>query len=215
MTRRRLVVPLVVLIVALALLLTGCEENNGYYAVVYPYTVTVAEQEFTFLKPNPPFPNSIRDVNGHRYSFRKYKSDPYRVIEISYPSNVTYTWKQHMEHENIAFGDYSEPSDLTGYTPGEILVKAIQMPAPEMEYVPPQKKPKEKKSFPWEGLVFAFAGLIQLLIPDFVFEMFANLRYGRWVEDPTPTEAALQWIRIESVLLIAAGILQLMLYFFF
>ncbi len=206
---------LAVLVIALSFLLTGCENNNGYYAVVYPYTVTVAEQEFTFLQPNPPFFRTVEDANSHQYAFRKYKSDPYRVIEIHYPGNVKYIWKQHMDHEEISFGDYSESFDLTGYTPGPVLIEAIQTPAPEMEYVSPQDQPKKKKAFPWEGLLFLFAGLLQLSIPDFAWEMWAQFRHGRWVEDPTPTELALRWIRIEAAICIGLGLLRLALYFFF
>jgi hypothetical protein len=213
---------LAALVIVLSLLLTGCENNNGYYAVVYPYTVTVEEQEFTFLGVRPVSGYTVADANGHEYTYRRFTSDPYRVIEIHYGNNIKYVWKQHMEHEEICFGDYekassgdySGSSDLTGYTPGEILVQAIQMPAPEMEYIPPQEIPKEKKDFPWEGLLFVLAGLLQLLIPDFAWEMWAQFTQRYWVKDPTPTEFALRWIRIEAVLFICGGTLQLIAYFF-
>jgi hypothetical protein len=204
---------LAALVIVLSLLLTGCENNNGYYAVVYPYTVTVEEQEFTFLGVRPVSGYTVADANGHEYTYRRFTSDPYRVIEITYPGNIKYIWKQHLEHKEISFGDYSEPFDLSGYTPGPVLVKAIQMPA-KVAYVPPQKTPLPKKDFPWIALPMLLLGLITLLAPDWLWTLNAHIGYGRWVMDPTPTERALRWTRIEGVVWIGVALLLFLSYLF-
>jgi hypothetical protein len=201
--RHRLTVSVLAFILLLLLLLTGCSGDQGHYAVVYPYTVTVEGQEFTFLGVRPVFGYTVADANGHEYSYRRFTSDPYRVIEITYPGNVKYIWKQHMEHEEISFGDYSAPFDLSGYAPGPVLVEAIQFPA-KMEYVPPQEKPKAEKSFPWDGLVFSFFGFVLLVLPP---ELILTRRWHRyWYKDPTPTEFAVRMVRICGVCCLGYGV---------
>lgn len=213
MMRHRLTVSVLAFILLLLLLLTGCSGDQGHYAVVYPYTVTVEGQEFTFLGVRPVFGYTVADANGHEYSYRRFTSDPYRVIEITYPGNVKYIWKQHMEHEEISFGDYSAPFDLSGYAPGPVLVEAIQFPA-KMEYVPPQKTPLPKKDFPWTALPLLLLGLITLLAPGWLWSLNTHIGYGRWVMDPTPTERALWWTRIEGVVLIGVALLFFLSYLF-
>ncbi len=208
---------LAALVIVLSLLLTGCENNNGYYAVVYPYTVTVEGQEFTFLGPKGLGLRSMKDANGHEYHFRKYESDRYRVIEIHYDGNVKYIWKQDMEHEEISFGDYSESFDLTGYTPGEILVQAIQMPAPEMEYVPPQKTPLSEKKFPWAGLLLAIYGVLRLAIPGFKLLPYHTIfGHTHWHcrMDSDPDEDSIRWAHIEGVVWLGVALLLFLSYLF-
>ena len=204
---------LAILVIVLSLLLTGCSGDQGHYAVVYPYTVTVEGQEFTFLGAQPVFGYTVADANGHEYTYRRFTSDPYRVIEITYPGNIKYIWKQHLEHKEISFGDYSAPFDLSGYAPGPVLVEAIQFPA-KMEYVPPQEKPPSGKSFPWDGLGFSFLGFVMLVIPPELITILTRYRHW-WCKDPSPTEFAVRMMRIAGAFCLGYGVFRWFVFLFF
>lgn len=207
----------VVFLLALLLLLTGCSADQGHYAIVYPYTVTADGQEFTFHGYNEvTHLHYVTDAGGDRYYFRRFKSGDYRVIEIHYPDDLIYTWKEHLEDASVS-GEYTGTYDADTHIAGPVLIQAIQTPVPEMEYVPPQKTPLNEKSFPWVGLLLVVYGILRLTIPGFDILPCYRCFHRHWhvTIDDDPSEDAIRWAHMEGTICAFIGVLFFLHYFFF
>lgn len=179
----------ILLLLALALLLCACEEQDPTYQVekngitftVDPETLTISDGKNTYHY----FYVGMGNENHMTYD-----------ISIYYPDGSTFQWRTEVvDGVSSGGGEGSDGYDPDRYVSGEILVDIVE----NIDY--------SDNSVDWPyivaGIIIIIVGVLNIVFPCFWWQ----LKYGLYVRDAEPTEFAITMSRIGGGICIAVGLI--------